>query len=643
LIQTAHQLVSCNVVLPHPRSDQSPILADSSHSLFERAVYTTRMLKEAAQGWLERRVNSRNDVSCAVVLLDHSNQLETAADWPRGGATDPELVAAARQAFTDRRLVSIQSSAGLVVSKPLLNEGVVVGSVAMRMSDTSTANDSKLIQDKPSGSETPAIELASKIASTNAVKKSAKVNPLAAFKAMAISAGDSYSLIDLMNAVIEIDTLEEAAATVASDLASRLEFDRISIGLLDGRQAKVIGVSHSADIQPLESAVESIRDLMDEAIDQATDVVFPASEEHRNQIIISHNEHSARHGSAQILSFLLVYKQSIVGAIVCERKDFMPITQDQLATLKSAAQTIGPVLELKRDLGRSAYFRFRARLTHWWGQLSSTQDRALKIGIGLLAIVLIALPLIPMRYHLGADAKLEGEFQRALVAPTDGYLKAVYVRPGDLVKQGQLLAELSDEDFLLEKRRLESELLRHEASFGEALGKQDRAQVLSANARASEARSQLQLVEQQISRSAILAPIDGVITKGDLKQKLGAPLKRGEALFSVAPATGFRVIIAVPDRKIDQIKVGQNGRLVLSALPKSEFVFVVSQIVPIATQRDGKNVFEVEGKLTVADDAMLRPGMEGVVKIDAPAQSTYERLGSQFFDWLKIVFWSWSL
>jgi multidrug resistance efflux pump len=153
----------------------------------------------------------------------------------------------------------------------------------------------------------------------------------------------------------------------------------------------------------------------------------------------------------------------------------------------------------------------------------------------------------------------------------------------------------------------------------------------------------VQLVDQQIARAAIVAPIDGVITRGDLKQKLGAPLKRGEALFSVAPATGFRVIIAVPDRKIDQIKLGQNGRLVLSALPKNEFVFTVAQIVPIAAQREGKNVFEVEGKLNVTDDSMLRPGMEGVAKIDAPPQSTYERIGSQFFDWLKIVFWSWTL
>jgi multidrug resistance efflux pump len=601
------------------------------------------MLKEAAQGWLERRVHSRSDVSGAVVLLDHANQLETAADWPKGGVSDPELVAAARQAFVDRRLVSLKSPSGLVVSKPLLNEGVVVGSVAMRMSDTTAANDSKLVQENAALAETSTIKSFAKKSDDTASKKGTNSKPIAAFKAMALTAGDSYSLVDLMNAVIEIDTLEEAAATVASDLATRLEFDRVSLGLLDGRQAKVIGVSHSADIRPNESAVESIRDLMDEAIDQATDVVFPGSEDHRNQIVISHNEHSARHGSAQILSLLLIYKQSIVGAMVCERKDFMPITPDQMTSLKSAAQTIGPVLELKRDLGRSWYFKSRARVGHWMGQLSSAQDRALKVGIGLLLMTLLALPMIPMQYHLSADAKLEGEFQRALVAPTDGYLKTVLVRPGDLVKQGQLLAELSDEDFLLEKRRLESELLRHEASFGEALGKQDRAQVLAANARASEARSQLQLVDQQIARAAIVAPIDGVITRGDLKQKLGAPLKRGEALFSVAPATGFRVIIAVPDRKIDQIKLGQNGRLVLSALPKNEFVFTVAQIVPIAAQREGKNVFEVEGKLNVTDDSMLRPGMEGVAKIDAPPQSTYERIGSQFFDWLKIVFWSWTL
>ncbi len=599
------------------------------------------MLKEAAQGWLERRVNSRTDVSSALVLLDHSNQLETAADWPKGGQPDAELVAAAREAFVDRRLVSRQSAAGLVVSKPLLNEGVVVGSIAMRMLDTAAANDSKLLSEKPAAFGSTNATIAKAVPPET--KRTIGVKPKLGFKSMTLGPGESYTLVDLMNAVIEIDTLEEAAVTVASDLAARLEFDRVSIGLIESRQAKVIGVSHSADIQPNETVVESIRDLMDEAIDQASDVVFPTSEEHRNQIVFAHNEHSARNASAQILTFLLVYKQDIVGAMVCERRDFMPINQELLTTLKSAAQTIGPVFELKRDLGRSIIYRLRARAVRWFAQLSSAQDRALKLSIAVLAAIVLALPLIPLQYHLSADARLEGEFQRALVAPTDGYLKAVHVRPGDLVKQGQLLAELSDEDLLLEKRRLESELVRHESSFGEALGKQDRAQVLAANARAGEARSQLQLVEQQISRSTIFAPIDGVVTKGDLKQKLGAPLKRGEALFSVSPATGFRVIVSIPDRKIDQIKIGQKGRLVLSALPNSEFRFNIAQIVPIAIQREGKNLFEIEGNLIDADDAILRPGMEGVAKIDTPTQSTYERMGSHFFDWLKVTFWSWAL
>ena len=43
-----------------------------------------------------------------------------------------------------------------------------------------------------------------------------------------------------------------------------------------------------------------------------------------------------------------------------------------------------------------------------------------------------------------ASARLEGAVQRVLSASEDGFLREVHVRPGDLVKAGQVLAELSD-------------------------------------------------------------------------------------------------------------------------------------------------------------------------------------------------------
>jgi len=60
--------------------------------------------------------------------------------------------------------------------------------------------------------------------------------------------------------------------------------------------------------------------------------------------------------------------------------------------------------------------------------------------------VLLGAAFITTDYRVSAPARLEGAVQRVLAAPADGYLKQTHVRPGDHVKEGQLVAELADED-----------------------------------------------------------------------------------------------------------------------------------------------------------------------------------------------------
>ena len=100
---------------------------------------------------------------------------------------------------------------------------------------------------------------------------------------------------------------------------------------------------------------------------------------------------------------------------------------------------------------------------------------------------------------MSAPARLEGAVQRVMVAPADGYLKHAHVRPGDRVKEGQLVAELADEDLKLEERKAQSEVSQLENSYGTALVKQDRAEVAILVAKLEEARAQLALVQARCS------------------------------------------------------------------------------------------------------------------------------------------------
>ena len=602
--------------------------------------YTLRMLREAAQEWLERRIQSRDDVSRAVVMLgeDASGQptaLASAAVWPRGDQHDPALVEAAKSAMVSGQLVRIMSADGdQLVSKPISNGARVVGAVAMRISGKNAAANDSLLK------RTTVTDAAPPEAISGALRAGPGLAKIGSQGAPNLSVGGDR-VLGYIHSLLGQDKFDHAAATIATELALGLEFDRVSIGLMQGRTALIVAVSHSSDIKPGEALLQALQCVIEEAVDQSAHIVFPPLADSRPQITLSHGELSTRQNMAQVRTMLMLHRNEILGAIVFEKRDFVPITQESVALIEQVADAIGPVLTLKRQQEQSWFKRIQQDFYTAISNLYGANGRVFKGVTALLLMLLLSLPAIPMDYRLSVSARLEGQFQRMVVAPVDGYLKTVHVRPGDSVKTGQPIADLSDDDLLLERRRWESEVNRHEGSYGEALAKQDRSQLLAASARVGEARSQLRLIEAQLVRVHLVAPLDGIVTKGDLKQQLGAPVKRGDTLMVIAPANDFRVIADVEDRNIEEVKVGAKGELMLSALPKETLKFVVVRVVPVATQRDGKNLFEVEGKLIDANDS-LRPGMEGIAKLEATQHSLYWMMGHRIRDWFRVTFWSWS-
>jgi RND family efflux transporter MFP subunit len=328
----------------------------------------------------------------------------------------------------------------------------------------------------------------------------------------------------------------------------------------------------------------------------------------------------------------------VIGALCAERD--RPIDASDVAMLEAAAAAAAPCLALMRLNEQPLATRLMQAMSSRTAGLASPTHLRLQLGLGAAALALLAAAVVPVDWRIGGHARLEGEFQRVLTAPADGFVQAVHARPGDVVKAGQPLLDLAEQDLQLEKRRWESQRSQFENATVAANARADRAQLVINQSKAAEAQAQLELVDMKLARSRIAAPFDGVVVQGDLSQSLGAPVAQGAELVTVAPRDRFRVMVEVDERDIEAVAVGQHGTLALSALPWNTLPIEVVRISPIATAVEGRNVFEVEAALR-AQPGDLRPGLQGSAHIVAGERPLLKALTHRLTGWVGLAWWEW--
>jgi RND family efflux transporter MFP subunit len=264
----------------------------------------------------------------------------------------------------------------------------------------------------------------------------------------------------------------------------------------------------------------------------------------------------------------------------------------------------------------------------------------LKLGALLLAAGLGFLAIAQGTYRVTADAVLEGRIQRSVVAPVEGFIASAGVRAGDTVRQGQVLGELDDRDLRLEQRKWTSEKTQFAREYRNALAEHNRAEAAILGARIDQAEARLELVNEQLARMQIVAPFDGIVVSGDLSQSLGAPVERGAVLFTVAPLDDYRLVLQVDERDITVVAPGQTGSLRLSGFPGDALPIRIETITPVAEAGKGGNTFRVEARLNAAP-AQLRPGMQGVGKVEIGERKLLWIWTHKLIDWLRL--WTWNL
>lgn len=479
--------------------------------------------------------------------------------------------------------------------------------------------------------------------SVESVERAGPVGAVGDVQALGGSAGSAQArqLLDLIAIVLEARGFASACQSFTTQLARLLACDRVSLGVEQGGRVQLVALSHSAAFGREMNLVRDIEAAMEEARDQHSCLVHPASDSDAPPLILREHEALARdQGAGSVLTIPVRREGSLPCALTFEHSEVDAFSVGRIATLETALLAVAPILELWRREDRSLPAKAAESARQQLERLIGPGHFTRKLVLAIVSVLILFFFFAKGEYRVGSEGTLEGASRRVVIAPFDGYVAEALRRAGDSVVAGELLAKIDDRELELERLKWASRLIQLERQSDESRAAREYGRTSILIAQTEEARAELARLEERLARTRVTAAFDGLVVSGDLSQSLGAAISRGDVLFEIAPLEHYRILLDVDEEQIADVSVGQQGVLLLAAVPDSPFDFEVTKVTPVATAEEGRNFFRVEGTLAEIS-SRLRPGMEGVGKIRVDERRLIWIWTRSFQSWFRLWLWSW--
>ncbi len=580
--------------------------------------------REYCQGWIGLQSAMIPGVIQGVLVIEgEGGRFAPVAAWPRGGADPARLTGALERVIGDGRglVLELETAGRYAMAYPVRVDDRLFAVVAMELAADSEVGLSRAMEQLQWGSSW--LELLQR-------RREADED-----KARLLRLGTA---VDMLALTLDRPTCGEAAMTFVTELAAASGCERVSLGLVHGRSVALEAVSHSAEVNLKMNLTRAIERVMDEALLQRREIVHPSDD--ATLISREHEALSRQQGMASVVTLPLYGQGRYYGALTAERGADRPFTERDVEFFRAVAALAGPILEARRQAGLSLAEHLRASLRQAAGRLFGPLHYGRKLALGGIVCLALFLFFAEGQYRLRADLALEGAVRRAVTVPFDGFIQQAQRRAGDMVGEGDLLCRLDDRDLRLDRMVTASRYRQLERQYQEAVSVHDRAQSSIVRAQLEQVQAELDLADAKLARTSLTAPFSGLIVSGDLSQRLGSAVRQGDVLFELTPLDSYRVILKVDERRIADVREGQRGELVLFSLPGQEYRFTVIRVTPIAKAEEGRNFFRVEAALDSVD-ATLRPGMEGVAKVDVDRRRLAGIWVRDMREWLTLFFWKW--
>ncbi len=554
-------------------------------------------------------------------------------DWHQG-PTDPQFWKPGLQQFLTESLAEARSRAKLLLAK---TDGTKVAFLCSPVFDPAGPSIGALALVAVNVREA---ELAPKLASLESLCRFASF--AAEFVGRSSSSPAQAATGDrVLTRAAGCSTAEEFAFAITNELRNKFGFEQVALGLAKRNRVRILSISGLDHVPDRSPGSAALRGAMEECLDAGAPVRIPldtdAEGTDRAEYFL-HKQWSAAAKGDSVASIPLQAGGATLAVLSLRKRAGEPITQELLADVRGKVEPTAPALLLLQRSSRGLFRHTRESVHEGVSSLLARGRWGRKVVAIAVSLGLLWFAFGTMPYSLTVHTSVTPSQIRHLTAPFEGVLDEVYVAPGDPVKTGDPLCRMDDRELAQQEAALSAERQVWEHRRNQALSLDSPVDARLAEANHDLLRARLNAIATRREHAVVRAPFDGVVVSGDLRTSLGAVLSQGHALMSVAPLDAWTLEMQVPEGDVKDLSGTLVGTFRSHARPEQPCSLRISRVWPAAETKDHRNVFAAEATVE-GDAAWLRPGMEGVARIDIGSRRVYWVALHGILDWLRMKLW----
>jgi RND family efflux transporter MFP subunit len=452
------------------------------------------------------------------------------------------------------------------------------------------------------------------------------------------------TLVEVSNEITSTLNLQRVLQVVVNAPQRIMSYDRAAIALTSKGKLQLKAVSGMTDIVPGEPKMRRLHEMLEFSalFDKPLYVVAHGDtvEADREETRLKFHDYFLETGTRGWYAVPLADDQGKLGVLSFEgsNPDFMGEAQFEFINVVASQATVA--LRNASLYEEVPLIGVLEPIIHRKRQFMAMEKQRRSATLALAAVAVLVLVFVPLPMRVSGDATVAPQNSSEIQAEVEGVVRNVYVREGDHVAKGAVLAEMNDWDYRAALAAAEAKRASALAAMNRALATNDGTEAGIQRVQAEYWTAETSRARDRLEHTKLRSPIEGVVATPHIETLGGTKLEAGDAFAKVINTSHATVDVAVDETDVPLLQAGQKAAVKLDSFPTRRFIGQVQIVSPMSKAQEDKRVFFARVDIP-NQEGLIRPGMSGLSKLSVGWKPTGYVMFRGFGMWLWAKLWAW--